>query len=99
MGFFKEVYEIVKQIPKGKVMTYGQIAGVLGTKDARRVGWALHANHNPNIPCHRVVNKEGKVSDSYSFGGYKEQKDKLLGEGVIFIDERRVNLDKCGSFR
>lgn len=93
--FFSQVYEIVKRIPKGKVMTYGQIAEKLGTKDARKVGWALHANNDPGVvPCHRVVNKEGKVSDSFAFGGYKEQKLKLLEEGVTFIDEKTVDLDK-----
>ncbi len=94
-GFFEQVYEIVKEIPLGKVMTYGQIAEILGTKDARKVGWALHANKDINCPCHRVVNKEGKVSHSYAFGGYMEQKDKLLGEGVTFLDELRVDLGKC----
>lgn len=93
--FFSQVYEIVKRIPKGKVMTYGQIAEKLGTKDARKVGWALHANNDSNVvPCHRVVNKEGKVSDSFAFGGYREQKLKLLEEGVTFIDEKTVDLDK-----
>jgi len=93
-GFFSQVYEVVKKIPKGKVMTYGQIADILGTKDARKVGWALHANRDINCPCHRVVNKEGRVSDSYAFGGYKEQKSKLLAEGVGFLDELKVNLGK-----
>ena len=95
-GFFERVYEIVKGIPEGKVMTYGQIARVIGTKDARRVGHALHANKSKDCPCHRVVNKEGGVSNSYAFGGYKEHKYKLVAEGVQFLDELRVDLDKCG---
>jgi len=94
-GFFERIYAVAKGIPRGKVMTYGQIAEILGSKDARKVGWALHANKDVNCPCHRVVNKEGKVSRSYAFGGYMEQKDKLLGEGVIFLDESRVDLGKC----
>ncbi len=94
-GFFERVYEIVGGIPPGKVMTYGQIASRIGTKDARRVGHALHANNDRNCPCHRVVNKEGRVSHSYSFGGYREQKVRLLDEGVTFLDEFRVDLDKC----
>lgn len=93
-GFFEQVYEVVKQIPKGKVMTYGQIAELLGTHDARKVGWALHANKDAECPCHRVVNKEGNVSDSYAFGGYQEQKYKLLAEGVEFLDEKSVDLGK-----
>lgn len=93
-NFFKEVYSIVKEIPKGKVSTYGQLAEVLGTRDARRVGWALHGNNNPNIPCHRVVNREGMVALNYAFGGWKEQKFKLMNEGVEFKDETHVDLKK-----
>jgi len=95
-NFFERVYDEVKKIPEGKVMTYGQIASKIGTKDARRVGHALHANKSESCPCHRVVNKEGKVSHSYAFGGHVEQKNKLLAEGVKFIDDLRVDLDKCG---
>ena len=95
-NFFERVYEIVRQIPGGKVMTYGQIAFKLGTKDARRVGHALHANRNMECPCHRVVNKEGRLAPSYAFGGFREQGYKLLSEGVIFVDELHVDLNKCG---
>jgi len=56
-GLFKRVYALVKKIPSGKVATYGQIAKILETKDARKVGWALHANKDIDTPCHRVVNK------------------------------------------
>ena len=94
-NLFKKVYEITKKIPKGKVMTYGQIAEIVGTKDARKVGWALHSNIDPNIPCHRVVNKEGKVAISYAFGGWEEQKRRLAKEGVVFKDRLRVDLNKC----
>jgi methylated-DNA-protein-cysteine methyltransferase-like protein len=77
-------------------MTYGQIAGRLGTRDARRVGHALHANKDRMCPCHRVVNKEGRVAPSYAFGGFHEQRNRLLSEGVKFLDELHVDLDKCG---
>lgn len=95
-GFFERVYEEVKKIPEGMVMTYGQIALKLGTKDARRVGHALHANRDKDTPCHRVVNKDGRVAPSYAFGGYHEQRNRLLAEGVKFIDELHVDLIKCG---
>ena len=64
MSFFETVYEIVKQIPRGKVMSYGQVARAAGFPGkAREVGWALHVNPDPeHIPCHRVVNREGRVS-------------------------------------
>ena len=95
MNFFAQVYEVVRAIPLGKVTTYGDIARALGTRDARRVGHALHANPDPSTPCHRVVTKEGKLSESYAFGGSREQYTKLLEEGVTFLDENHVDLDQC----
>lgn len=94
-GFFEKVYQVVRKIPKGKVATYGQIAMILGTRDARKVGWALHGNTSSKIPCHRVVNKDGQVATSYAFsGGWREQKHRLLAEGVKFRDETHVDLEK-----
>jgi|SRR3989344_9270952 len=93
-NLFKRVHNLVKKIPAGKVATYGQIAEILGTKDARKIGWALHGNKDPKIPCHRVVNKEGGVAVNYAFGGWKEQKMKLIEEGVSFVDETHVDLKK-----
>jgi methylated-DNA-protein-cysteine methyltransferase-like protein len=94
-NFFQRVYQLVRRIPAGKVATYGNVARALETKDARRVGWALHANRNPWVPCHRVVNKEGRVAENFAFGGWREQKRRLREEGVEFKDERQVNLEKC----
>jgi methylated-DNA-protein-cysteine methyltransferase-like protein len=91
-NFFNRVYEIVRKIPKGKVMTYGEIANILGTKDARRVGHALHANSDPKTPCHRVVNKDGRLAPGYAFGGPNEQRAKLLAEGVDFKDNLHVKM-------
>ncbi len=89
MGFFDGVYQVVKNIPYGKVMSYGQIAKILGNpRMARQVGWALHVNPEPNvIPCYRVVNKDGRVSKAFAFGGENVQKQLLLAEGVTF-DEK-----------
>ena len=92
-NFFQRVYATVKKIPEGKVMTYGQVADILGTKDARRVGHALHANHNLQVPCHRVVNKDGRLAPGYAFGGAGEQKARLLSEGVEFRDELHVKMN------
>ena len=92
-NFFNRVYDIVRQIPEGKVMTYGQVADEIGTKDARRVGQALHANKDSsNIPCHRVVNKDGRLAPGYAFGGPNEQRNRLLSEGVKFVDDNHVDL-------
>ncbi|MEK7111692.1 MAG: MGMT family protein [Patescibacteria group bacterium] len=93
MALFEEVYKIVRKIPKGKVTTYGEIARTLGTKDARKVGWALHANPDPKTPCHRVVNKDGRLAPNFAFDGEREQKRRLMAEGVIFKGEK-VNLEK-----
>lgn len=81
---FEKIYEEVKKIPKGKVSTYGEIARKIGTTP-RVVGFALHKNPDPkNIPCHRVVFKDGSLSKSYAFGGIKEQKKKLEEEKKLF---------------
>ncbi len=95
-NFFERVYQIVRKIPAGHVMTYGQIADALGTRDARRVGQALHANRDASdVPCHRVVNKDGRLAPSYAFGGPNEQKMRLVSEEVEFIDDAHVDLEKC----
>lgn len=93
MNFFELVYDLVRQIPEGQVTTYGEIARALGTRDARRVGHALHANPSGDLtPCHRVVTKDGKLSESYAFGGSIEQYAKLKDEGVNFLDRTHVDL-------
>ena len=71
MRFFENVYEAVQLIPRGKVATYGQIARMIGApRSSRAVGYALHANPRPGvIPCHRVVNREGRLAPAFAFGG------------------------------
>ena len=93
-NFFERVYDAVKQIPKGKVATYGQIALAAGSpRAARQVGYALHVNPDPvGIPCYRVVNRFGEVSRAFAFGGDNEQRRLLEGEGVAFLPDGRVNL-------
>ncbi len=92
MNFFKQVYKIVESIPLGRVTTYGTIAKALGTNDARKVGWALHANRSPEVPCHRVVNKDGKIAENFAFDGAGEQRRRLMAEGIKFVDETHVDL-------
>lgn len=95
-SFFEQVYQVVQAIPEGKVATYGQIAKLLGTRDARRVGHALHANSSfENVPCHRVVNRLGGLAQSYAFGGQEVQKALLLREGVLFNNDGAVDIAKC----
>ena len=97
MNTFEKIYEQVKVIPKGKVATYGQIALMAGNpRWSRVVGYALHSNPEPGIiPCHRVVNKEGKLAKAFAFGGENVQRDMLKREGVTFIDDNTVDLEKC----
>ena len=93
-GLNDKVYEFVKSIPRGKVATYGQIALYLGNRNfARAVGNILHNNPDPeHIPCHRVVNAQGKLSRSYAFGGIEAQRRLLESEGVVFKNEQVVDL-------
>lgn len=92
---FNKIYDVVKEIPKGKVATYGQIASLAGNKRwVRVVGYALHANPEPGIiPCHRVVNRYGEVSRAFAFGGENRQIELLESEGVAFTDGR-VDLER-----
>ena len=96
MSFFDEVYMHVKNIPKGKVATYGQIAHLCGNPRASRaVGYALHVNPEPGvIPCHRVVNRMGYLSGGFAFGGIEVQKKILMEEGVFVDEENCVDLMK-----
>lgn len=94
-GFFKRVYQIVAQIPTGKVATYGQIATLIGEpRGARVVGWAMHdAPHDLNLPCHRVVNKAGSMGPGYIFGP-GEQRKLLENEGVTFKENGCIDMKK-----
>ena len=85
---FERIYEVVRQIPYGKVATYGQIAALAGNPHwSRVVGYALHVNPDPeHIPCFRVVNRFGEPSTAFAFGGVNEQIALLMNEGVVFID-------------
>lgn len=82
------IYSAVRQIPRGKVASYSQIAALAGNCNLRRyVGNALHKNpSNELTPCHRVVNAKGFCSGSFAFGGPNVQRKKLEAEGVVFID-------------
>lgn len=93
-AFTLRIYEIVKQIPKGKVASYGQIAMLAGNpRGARGVGFALHHNPEPGvIPCHRVVFKDGSVCTGFAFGGPEIQRAMLTAEGVPFLPDGRVDM-------
>lgn len=100
MTVFERIYEVVKNIPKGRVATYGQVAMLAGNpRWARVVGYALHNNPDQStIPCHRVVNREGRVATGFVFGGGETQRKLLEKEGVIFELDGSIDLDKFGIF-
>lgn len=91
-----EFYQVVSQIPKGMVASYGYVARLAGfPRCARRVGQALHFNPDPqNIPCHRVVFKDGRLSEAFAFGGINRQRQLLQDEGVEFAGDV-VNMQSC----
>ena len=92
---FDRIYDVVKQIPKGRVATYGQVAAMAGNpRWARVVGYALHSNPDPeHIPCYRVVNRNGAVSKAFAFGGENVQIQLLEAEGIE-VCGGRVDLTK-----
>jgi len=97
LSFFEKVWEITRQVPEGRVTTYGAIARFLGsTGSARMVGWALNACHNvkPPVPAHRVVNRNGLLSGKYHFGGLEAMQQLLLSEGVEVIDDKVTDFQK-----
>ena len=94
----RRIYEITEAIPIGHVMSYGRVAEMAGNKKAARaVGFAMHRNPRPGeIPCHRVVFKDGSLSPGFAFGGIDVQREMLLSEGVIFLPDGRVCMKSCG---
>ncbi len=100
MTVFERIYDVVKKIPQGRVATYGQVATLAGNpRWARVVGYALHNNPSPGaIPCHRVVNREGRVATGFAFGGGETQRKHLEKEGIVFEPDGHIDLAKFGIF-
>jgi len=95
-NFFERVYAITRQIPHGRVTSYGAIAKALGTaRSARMVGWAMNASHNrEDVPAHRVVNRKGILSGKHHFQGTNLMQQLLESEGVEVVDNQIVNFEK-----
>lgn len=89
-NFFERVYQVARQIPYGKVTSYGAIAKSLGAgRSARMVGWAMNASHNlHDVPAHRVVNRNGLLTGKMHFGGSNLMQQLLENEGIIVIDNQ-----------
>ena len=96
-SFFKDVYDVVRQIPKGRVTSYGAIAAYLGTKlSARMVGWAMNGAHSvqPKVPAQRVVNRNGMLTGKNHFDTPCTMESLLKKEGILVQDETIINFEK-----
>lgn len=96
-SFFEQVYEVARQIPVGRVSTYGAIAEYLGAKkSARMVGWAMNAAHTqtPPVPAQRVVNRNGMLSGKGHFGTPNLMQELLEKEGVVVEKDTVVDFEK-----
>ena len=95
-NFFDRVYAVAKQIPYGRVTSYGAIATYLGTaKSSRMVGWAMNASHGNNeIPAHRVVNRKGLLTGKHHFYGTNLMQQLLESEGIIVVKNQIQNFEK-----
>ena len=95
-NFFERVYEIVRQIPEGKVTSYGAIAKALGAaRSARMVGWAMNASHNlEDVPAHRVANRIGMLSGKHHFDGTNLMQQLLENEGIKVVDNQIIDFEK-----
>lgn len=95
--FFNQVFQVVAQIPKGKVTSYGAIAKFLGTaKSSRVVGYAMNASHQlpKPLPAHRVVNRIGVLTGKHNFSNPSEMEEKLISEGIKVKDDKIVDFQK-----
>lgn len=93
--FSQKIETIVRSIPSGRVMTYGQIAALLGVpRAARAVGWTLHWMTDTTVPCQRVVNRFGGLAAGYGWGGQAAHKIDLLNDGVEVAEDYTVDLEK-----
>ena len=93
--FFEQVFAVVRQIPKGRVTSYGAIAAALGTrKSARMVGWAMNSAHAiANVPAHRVVNRQGLLTGKMHFATPEHMQQLLEAEGIEVKNDQVQNFD------
>ena len=96
LSFFERVYQVARQIPAGKVTSYGAIARAIGSaQSARMVGYAMNASHNmPDIPAHRVVNRNGLLTGKHHFQGTSLMQQLLENEGIQVVNNQIQDFDK-----
>lgn len=95
-NFFERVYTVVRQIPYGRVTSYGAIAKYLGAaRSSRMVGWAMNASHTmEDVPAHRVVNRKGLLTGKFHFDGTNLMQQLLENEGLQVVDNQIVDFEK-----
>ncbi|OYX85318.1 MAG: cysteine methyltransferase [Flavobacteriales bacterium 32-34-25] len=95
-NFFERVYDVVRQIPHGRVTSYGAIAKYLGAaRSARMVGWAMNASHTmEDVPAHRVVNRKGLLTGKFHFDGTNLMQQLLENEGIKVVENQIVDFEK-----
>ncbi|MFY9241600.1 MAG: MGMT family protein [Polaribacter sp.] len=95
-NFFDKVYTVVRNIPFGRVTSYGAIGAYLGAvKSARMVGWAMNKAHNlEDVPAHRVVNRKGLLTGKHHFDGTNLMQQLLENEGIVVVDNQIQDLEK-----
>ncbi|WP_044401984.1 MGMT family protein [Lacinutrix sp. Hel_I_90] len=94
LNFFEKVYAVAKQIPFGKVTSYGAIGNYLGApRSARMVGYAMNGSHGKDIPAHRVVNRKGLLTGKHHFEGTNLMQQLLESEGIVIIDNQIQDLE------
>lgn len=95
LGFFDKVYQVAKQIPYGRVTSYGAIAKYLGAaRSARMVGYAMNSSHGKDVPAHRVVNRKGLLTGKHHFEGTNLMQQLLENEGIVVVDNQIQDFDK-----
>ncbi|EGV42170.1 MGMT family protein [Bizionia argentinensis JUB59] len=94
VSFYDKVYQVARQIPFGRVTSYGAIATFLGAaKSARMVGYAMNGSHNKDVPAHRVVNRKGLLTGKHHFDGTNLMQQLLESEGIQVIDNQIQDFD------
>ena len=95
-SLYDKIYQVVREIPFGRVATYGQVAAIIGSGSARTVGYAMAAVKAPDIPWQRVLNSQGRVSLRAGGAEDSQQRKLLSHEGVLFDRRGRLDFDQCG---
>ena len=95
-GLYERIYQVVREIPPGRVATYGQVAAIVGSGSARTVGYAMAAVTAPDVPWQRVLNSQGRISVRAGGSEDDEQRRRLGEEGVVFDTRGRVDFEQVG---